>query len=244
MLPTTLVSDQPHCAAHPVRAWIDSEITQQLECWQRGGPGLARVLVAPPPLRRKARASRPLAVFALQREQSGTPALDGHPRALRRDHLTAIAIALSLFAALMQSMTTATLVQFAIGGIAGVVLRWVGWPRAPFLLGFVLGPIAEISYIQTSQIWGWGMFLRPLAIIMLAGFGFSIARALLNRSPSAKTALGGPDALLATVSFTIFAVAMMMTIHLPDGASPAPLIVTAVAPVRFVPERVAATVAP
>ena len=38
--------------------------------------------------RREARASRPLAVFALQRQQSGTPALGGHPRALRRDDLS------------------------------------------------------------------------------------------------------------------------------------------------------------
>ena len=38
--------------------------------------------------RREARTSRPLAVFALQRQQSGAPALGGHPRALRRDDLS------------------------------------------------------------------------------------------------------------------------------------------------------------
>ena len=145
---------------------------------------------------------------------------------LRRGHLTAIAIALSLFAALMQSMTMVTLVQFAVGGLAGVVLKWVGWPRTPFLLGFVLGPIAEISYIQTSQIWGWAMFLRPMTLIMVLVFGFSIVRALLDRKPSAKTSLGRPDALLALAVFAIFAIGIALTVRLPYGASPAPLIVT------------------
>ena len=41
-----MVSDQRHRPAHPVRARVDPEIIHQLECWQRGGPGLALVLVA------------------------------------------------------------------------------------------------------------------------------------------------------------------------------------------------------
>ena len=41
--------------------------------------------LAPPALRREARASRPLTVFTLQRQQAGTPPLDGHARALRCD---------------------------------------------------------------------------------------------------------------------------------------------------------------
>jgi hypothetical protein len=89
VLPTAVVSDQRHRPAHLVRARVDTEITQQLKCWQRGGPWLALVLVGPVEApRREARASRPLAIFALQRQQSGTPALGGHPRALRRDDLS------------------------------------------------------------------------------------------------------------------------------------------------------------
>src|SRR6267142_3995450 len=88
VLPTAVVSDQRHRPPHPVRARIDSEITQQLECRQRGGPGLPLVLGAPPTLRREARASRPLTVFALQRQQSGTPPLGCPARALLRDDLS------------------------------------------------------------------------------------------------------------------------------------------------------------
>src|SRR6266542_1609947 len=89
VLPTAVVSDPRHRPAHPVSARVDPEIEQQLEGWQRGGPGLALILFAPVEApRREARASRPLAVFALQRQQSCTPALGGHPRALRRDDLS------------------------------------------------------------------------------------------------------------------------------------------------------------
>jgi hypothetical protein len=40
VLPAAVVSDQCHCPAHPVTGRVDSEIAQQLECWQRGGPGV------------------------------------------------------------------------------------------------------------------------------------------------------------------------------------------------------------
>src|SRR5262245_343368 len=89
VLPTAVISNQRHRLAHRVRARVGSEITQQLECWQRRGPGLALFLVAPVEARRReARASRPLAIFALQRQQSGPPALGGHSRALRRDDVS------------------------------------------------------------------------------------------------------------------------------------------------------------
>src|SRR5262245_60570361 len=88
MLPTTVFSDQRDRPAQPIRVRSDPEITQQLKCWKCGGPGLALVLVgrveAP---RRKTRASGPLAVFTLQRQQSHAPTLGGHPRALSCDDL-------------------------------------------------------------------------------------------------------------------------------------------------------------
>lgn len=146
--------------------------------------------------------------------------------ALRRDHLIPIAISISLFAALMTSMSLSTLLQFAAGGIIGVGLKWVGWPRAPFLLGFVLGPIAEIAYLQSTQIWGWSMFFRPVTVLMLLAFGFTIARALFRRRPSARSVLGRVDGLVALPILVMFALALSMTLRLPVGSSPAPLIVT------------------
>lgn len=145
--------------------------------------------------------------------------------ALRRDHLIPVAISISLFAAMMGDMSASTLAQFAFGGVMGVALKWVGWPRAPFLLGFVLGPIAEITYIQTAQIWGWGMFLRPVTIIMVLAFGIALVRALVGRKPSARSVLGRADGIVALPVLATFAAALTMTLGFPSGSSRAPLIV-------------------
>jgi hypothetical protein len=68
------------------RTWIDSEIMQQLKGRQSGNPRLALIFIVPVGApRRKARASRPLAVFALQRQQSVAPALDDRPGPLSED---------------------------------------------------------------------------------------------------------------------------------------------------------------
>ena len=49
----------------------------------------------------------------------------------------------------------------------GLVLKRAGWPRAPFILGFVLGGLVETSYYQTAVIWGWSALWRPMTIVLL-----------------------------------------------------------------------------
>jgi hypothetical protein len=79
-----MVPDLRHRPAHPVSPRVYPEIPQQLESRQRGGPGLAwfrwyRLKLS----RGKARASCPLAIFALQCQKPGAPALSNYPRAFR-----------------------------------------------------------------------------------------------------------------------------------------------------------------
>ncbi|MEO1399094.1 MAG: tripartite tricarboxylate transporter permease, partial [Pseudomonadota bacterium] len=105
--------------------------------------------------------------------------------ALQREHMVPFAIAISLFAALYQSMSTVVLVQFVAASAIGIALRRVNWPRAPFLLGFIMGPLAEISFIQTSQIWGWSMFARPATIVLWLVFVFIAVRSFRQRKRTA-----------------------------------------------------------
>jgi len=42
-----------------------------------------------------------------------------------------------------------------------------GWPRAPFVIGLVLGSKAEESLNQALQLWGYGFFLRPLSLVLI-----------------------------------------------------------------------------
>ena len=38
------------------------------------------------------------------------------------------------------------------------------WPRAPFVIGIILGPIMELSLHQSLAIWGVGFVFRPVAL--------------------------------------------------------------------------------
>ncbi|MFN4140930.1 tripartite tricarboxylate transporter permease [Aestuariivirga sp.] len=147
--------------------------------------------------------------------------------ALRRDYLVPVAISLSLFAALYQDLHVLTLVQFALGGALGLLLQMFGWSRAAFLLGFIMGPLAETSYIQSSQIWGWWMFARPAFLVMLLGFGFAVARAMLSRPRHARKGLAPQDGWLALLLLPLFVAGVAGALRLPGNASQVPLMVSA-----------------
>lgn len=147
--------------------------------------------------------------------------------ALRREHIVPFAIALALFAAMYQYLHWTTLAEFVAGGILGVILKARDWARAPFLLGFILGPLAETSFIQTSQVWGWSMFLRPATIAMIVLFAVLLVRTWRNsKHADFKTRPG--DAWLSVPMAGIFVVAALAAWSLPGNASPFPLVVCVV----------------
>lgn len=145
--------------------------------------------------------------------------------ALRREHMVPFAIALSLFAAAYQDPHWMTVAQFAAGGVLGVCLKGIGWPRAPFLLGFVIGPLAEISFVQTSQVWGWTMFARPGVLAMALFFTFLLVRFYRVRSRKQPRRLGNLDALLALPFAVLFAMASISAWNFAENASQVPAIV-------------------
>lgn len=148
--------------------------------------------------------------------------------ALRREHIVPFAVALSLFAALYQDMNWNTLVQFVVASIIGLAIKKVEWSRAALLLGFIMGPLAEISYIQTQQIWGWSMFARPATIIMLILFcGFAV-RAYGSRAGHRPPPLGRADAIVSLPILALFALALVASLALPGSASSVPLLISIV----------------
>jgi TctA family transporter len=148
--------------------------------------------------------------------------------ALRREHMVPFVIALSLFGALYQDLHWITLLQFAAGGVFGIALKWAGWSRAPFLLGFVMGPLAEISYIQTSQIWGWAMFARPASIVMVIVFAWFAIRAMRKNAESGDSRLGRADSTLALPLLLIFGLSLLAAFAQPVGGSPVPKIISVI----------------
>lgn len=55
-------------------------------------------------------------------------------------------------------------------GVIGWVMKHAGWPRPGLILGFVLGPVLEKFYFQTTMVYGNAWLLKPsvLAILCIA----------------------------------------------------------------------------
>jgi putative tricarboxylic transport membrane protein len=60
------------------------------------------------------------------------------------------------------------LVMLVLLSVIGYGFLRAGWPRAPFVIGLVLGGEAEASLDQALQLWGMSFFLRPLSLVLIA----------------------------------------------------------------------------
>lgn len=62
--------------------------------------------------------------------------------------------------------------------VIGYGLLKADWPRAPFVIGLVLGKIAEESLNKALDLWGMSFFLRPLSLVLIACIVATIAYAV------------------------------------------------------------------
>jgi putative tricarboxylic transport membrane protein len=53
-------------------------------------------------------------------------------------------------------------------GFLGYVMIKCGWPRAPLVLGFVLGRIAENNFYISTIRYGSSWAMRPLVLVLIA----------------------------------------------------------------------------
>jgi len=53
-------------------------------------------------------------------------------------------------------------------GALGYLMKKYGWPRPPFVIGLILGPIVEDSFHKAMALWGPRFLLRPGALFMIA----------------------------------------------------------------------------
>ena len=60
------------------------------------------------------------------------------------------------------------IILLTVMGILGYFLKKFGWPRPPFVIGLVLGGIAEGSIFKALAIWGPTFFLRPMSLVLIA----------------------------------------------------------------------------
>ncbi|MPZ60981.1 MAG: hypothetical protein GEU93_06740 [Propionibacteriales bacterium] len=85
------------------------------------------------------------------------------------------------------------ILAFLAVGLVGWVMKQVGWPRAPMLIGYVLAPSAERYLHLSMSLHGFDWLLRPLVIVLgllvlVIVFGSQIFR--LRRGKGRRPGLG------------------------------------------------------
>jgi putative tricarboxylic transport membrane protein len=88
--------------------------------------------------------------------------------ALRTGLLVPFVIALSLLGSYLGAGAWQNFVLVLGLGALGWLFKKYDWPRPPFVIGIVLGPLAETSFHKAMAIWGPSFLLRPLSLVLVA----------------------------------------------------------------------------
>jgi TctA family transporter len=70
------------------------------------------------------------------------------------------------------------LIILVLMSFLGYALLKADWPRAPFVIGLVLGKIAEESLHKALDLWGLNFFTRPLSLVLIGLISVTIAYAV------------------------------------------------------------------
>lgn len=77
------------------------------------------------------------------------------------------------------------IVTMAVFGALGIAMYNLGWPRAPLVLGLVLGALAENYFFLSTARYGIEWLTRPIVLVLLAislsAVFFPLARPLIER---------------------------------------------------------------
>jgi hypothetical protein len=104
-------------------------------------------------------------------------------------------------------------ITILVFGVLGIFMKLGGWPRAPMILGFILGPIMENSLHLSVKAYGMSWLGRPIVLVLIAltvvTLGFAIRSHLKQRRQRGAQAVsdieGENPALSLAVSVAVFA---------------------------------------
>ncbi len=87
---------------------------------------------------------------------------------VRPEVLLPIIIALVFVAAFDGEHDWGDLYSLLFFGVIGWIMKRLGWPRPPMVLGIVVGAIFERYLFISTQLYGWGWLYRPAVLAILA----------------------------------------------------------------------------
>jgi putative tricarboxylic transport membrane protein len=82
--------------------------------------------------------------------------------------LLPLVLAVIFIGAYQGSQSWGDLYSLVLFGTLGWVMKHLGWPRPPLILGFVLGGIFERYFFISTEIYGAGWVLRPVVLAVFA----------------------------------------------------------------------------
>jgi putative tricarboxylic transport membrane protein len=151
---------------------------------------------------------------------------------VRPEILLPIVLSLVFVAAYEGSHDWGDLFSLMIFGVVGWIMKRLGWPRPPMVLGIVIGGTFErYLYISTSLL-GYGWLMRPVVIAILIAVAWVLYRPLSQIVKSVFAELrqigSHPLRVSASAAFTVgiiafIAVAIMLSSAWPAAAKPVPL---------------------
>jgi TctA family transporter len=106
---------------------------------------------------------------------------------IRPEILLPIIIALVFVAAFEGEHDWGDLYTLVFFGVIGWIMKRLGWPRPPMVLGIVVGAIFERYLFISTQLYGWGWLWRPAVLAILACVVWALYRPL---SQIAMTLIG------------------------------------------------------
>lgn len=146
--------------------------------------------------------------------------------AVRREIVLPFALAAAVLATLATQPSLATLGEIALFGCLGLGLTAAGWPRAPFVLGFVMGPLLESALSRAVVIYGWSLFERPGVLVLLAIAVVVVwyAQRRLRRADRRLPSGRGPALPLSLPLLVLFVAAAITAATFPWQAALLPLL--------------------
>ena len=151
---------------------------------------------------------------------------------VRPEILLPIVLSLVFVAAFEGTHDWGDLFTLMIFGVVGWIMKRLGWPRPPMVLGLVIGGIFErYLYISTS-LYGAAWLLRPVVLVILALVAWALFRpfAEIVRSIAGELRQIGKHRLRisASAAFTVGIIVFIITAILlssdwPAAAKPVPL---------------------
>jgi TctA family transporter len=97
---------------------------------------------------------------------------------IRPEILLPIIIALVFVAAFEGEHDWGDLYALVLFGVIGWIMKRLGWPRPPMVLGIVVGAIFERYLFISTQLYGWGWLWRPAVLGILACVVWALYRPL------------------------------------------------------------------